>query len=77
MTGQEQQPVDNNLLFPIASSSGGDPSAADDAGTQHPVPSSLSDEPAGLHDAIDIPAPPQAADTALEQQAPQDTADTD
>ena len=69
--------MDNNLLFPIASSSGGDPSAADDAGTQHPVPSSLSDEPAGLHDAIDIPAPPQAADTALEQQAPQDTADTD
>lgn len=77
MTGQEQQPVDNNLLFPIAPSSGGDPSAADDAGTQHPVPSPLSDEPAGLHDAIDIPAPPQAADTALEQQAPQDTADTD
>ena len=77
MAGQEQQPVDNNLLFPIAPSSGGDPSAADDAGTQHPVPSSLSDEPAGLHDAIDIPAPPQAADTALEQQAPQDTADTD
>ena len=77
MTGQEQQPVDNNLLFPIASSSGGDPSAADDAGTQHPFPYSLSDEPAGLHDAIDIPAPPQAADTALEQQAPQDTADTD
>ena len=77
MAGQEQQPVDNNLLFPIAPSSGGDPSAADDAGTQHPVPSPLSDEPAGLHDAIDIPAPPQAADTALEQQAPQDTADTD
>ena len=78
MTGQEQQPVDNNLLFPIAPSSGGDPSAADDAGTQHPVPSPLSDEPAGLHhDAIDIPAPPQAADTVLEQQAPQDTADTD
>lgn len=77
MTGQEQQPVDNNLLFPIAPSSGGDPSAADDAGTRHPVPSPLSDEPAGLHDAIDIPAPPQAADTALEQQAPQDTADTD
>ena len=77
MTGQEQQPVDNNLLFPIAPSSGGDPSAADDARTQHPVPSPLSDEPAGLHDAIDIPAPPQAADTALEQQAPQDTADTD
>ena len=77
MTGQEQQPVDNNLLFPIAPSSGGDPSAADDAGTHPPVPSPLSDEPAGLHDAIDIPAPPQAADTALEQQAPQDTADTD
>ena len=77
MAGQEQQPVDNNLLFPIAPSSGGDPSAADDAGTQPPVPSPLSDEPAGLHDAIDIPAPPQAADTALEQQAPQDTADTD
>ncbi|WP_288271916.1 hypothetical protein [uncultured Bifidobacterium sp.] len=77
MAGQEQQPVDNNLLFPIAPSSGGDPSAADDAGTQHTVPSPLSDEPAGLHDAIDIPAPPQAADTALEQQAPQDTADTD
>ena len=77
MAGQEQQPVDNNLLFPIAPSSGGDPSAADDAGTHPPVPSPLSDEPAGLHDAIDIPAPPQAADTALEQQAPQDTADTD
>lgn len=76
MAGQEQQPVDNNLLFPIAPSSGSDPSAADDAETQHPVPSPLSDEPAGLHDAIDIPAPPQAADTALEQQAPQDTADT-
>lgn len=77
MTGQEQQPEDNNLLFPIAPSSGGDPSAADDAGTHPPVPSPQSDEPAGLHDAIDIPAPPQAADTALEQQAPQDTADTD
>lgn len=77
MAGQERQPVDNNLLFPIAPSSGGDPSAADDAGTHPPVPSPLSDEPAGLHDAIDIPAPPQAADTALEQQAPQDTADTD
>lgn len=77
MTGQEQQPVDNNLLFPITPSSGGAPSAADDAGTHPPVPSPLSDEPAGLHDAIDIPAPPQAADTALEQQAPQDTADTD
>lgn len=77
MAGQEQQPVDNNLLFPIAQSSGGDPSAADDAGTQPPVPSPLSDEPAGLHDAIDIPAPPQAADTALEEQASQDTADTD
>ena len=77
MTGQEQQPEDNNLLFPIAPSSGGDPSAADDAGTHPPVPSPQSDEPAGLHDAIDIPAPPQAADTALEQQSPQDTADTD